>query len=86
VEGATVPEDLRIHDLRQTCAALLIAQGDHLKAIQAHLGHSSIQVIELRSEREKSVSDQHDSEWGGQDSNLRPTDYETGGVEKSWRK
>jgi integrase len=52
VEGATVPEDLRIHDLRHTCAALLIAQGDHPKAIQAHLGHSSIQVIELRSERE----------------------------------
>ena len=34
----------RIHDLRHTCAALLIAQGAHAKAIQRHLGHSSIQI------------------------------------------
>jgi integrase len=44
VEAASLPEDLRIHDLRHTCAALLVAQGAHPKAIQAHLGHSSIQV------------------------------------------
>ena len=43
-QAAGVPEDLRIHDLRHTCAALLIAQGASPKAIQAHLGHSSIQV------------------------------------------
>ena len=43
-EVAGVPEGLRIHDLRHTCAALLIAQGASPKAIQAHLGHSSIQV------------------------------------------
>lgn len=42
--AAGVPEDLRIHDLRHTCAALLIAQGASPKAIQAHLGRSSIQV------------------------------------------
>ena len=36
--------ELRIHDLRHTAVALLIAQGAHPKAIQAHLGHSSIQV------------------------------------------
>jgi integrase len=35
---------LRIHDLRHTCAALLIQQGAHPKAIQAHLGHGSITV------------------------------------------
>jgi integrase len=35
---------IRFHDLRHTCASLLIAQGAHPKAIQAHLGHSSIQV------------------------------------------
>jgi integrase len=39
-----LPRDLRIHDLRHTCAALLIAQGAHPEAIQAQLGHSSIQV------------------------------------------
>jgi integrase len=37
-------ESLRPHDLRHTAAALLIAQGAHPKAIQAHLGHSSITV------------------------------------------
>ena len=37
-------EHLRVHDLRHTCAALLIAEGAHPKVVQAHLGHSSIQV------------------------------------------
>ena len=120
VEAAGLPKGLRIHDLRHTCAALLVAQGAHPKAIQAHLGHSSIQVtldlyghlfpdemdrlaerldaanaavsprvaafsrhsgdgevIELRSERENRASHQHVSEWGGLDSNQRPTDYES---------
>lgn len=31
-----------VHALRHTCAALLIAQGAHPKAIQSHLGHRSI--------------------------------------------
>lgn len=31
-----------IHALRHTCAALLISQGAHPKAIQSHLGHQSI--------------------------------------------
>lgn len=35
---------LRFHDLRHTCAALLIAQGAHPKAISAWLGHSSIAI------------------------------------------
>ncbi|MGH2808574.1 MAG: tyrosine-type recombinase/integrase [Actinomycetota bacterium] len=35
---------VRIHDLRHSCATLLIAQGAHAKAIQRHLGHSSIQI------------------------------------------
>lgn len=34
--------DMGIHALRHTCAALLIAQGAHPKAIQSHLGHRSI--------------------------------------------
>jgi integrase len=41
---AGLPAPVRFHDLRHTCAALLIAEGAHPKAIQAHLGHSSIQV------------------------------------------
>jgi integrase len=44
VRSADVPEGLGIHDLRHTCAALLIAEGAHPKAIQEHLGHSSITV------------------------------------------
>lgn len=42
------PEELmphiRFHDLRHTCAALLIKQGVHPKVVQEILGHSSIQV------------------------------------------
>jgi integrase len=35
---------LRFHDLRHTCAALLIAADVHPKAIQEHLGHADIQT------------------------------------------
>lgn len=35
---------LRFHDLRHTCASLLIAAGAHPKAIQEHLGHRDIQT------------------------------------------
>jgi integrase len=34
----------RFHDLRHTCAALLIAQGAHPKEIQERLGHSTIRM------------------------------------------
>ncbi|HSF86639.1 MAG TPA: site-specific integrase, partial [Acidimicrobiia bacterium] len=44
VERAELPEGLRIHDLRHTCASLLIAADANPKAVQAHLGHSSIAV------------------------------------------
>jgi integrase len=44
VSEATVPDGLRIHDLRHTCVALLIAQGAHAKMIQTHLGHASVMV------------------------------------------
>ncbi len=37
-------ERIRVHDLRHTCVALLIAAGANPKAVQAHLGHSTIQV------------------------------------------
>ncbi|MGH9166343.1 MAG: tyrosine-type recombinase/integrase [Acidimicrobiia bacterium] len=44
LEEACLPEDVRIHDLRHTAASLLIAEGVHPRAVQAHLGHSSISV------------------------------------------
>ena len=44
VVRAGLPPALRFHDLRHTCAALLIAQGAHPRAIMERLGHSSIQV------------------------------------------
>jgi integrase len=44
LEAAGLPKDRRIHDLRHTCASLLIDQGHSPKSIQAHLGHSSIAV------------------------------------------
>lgn len=44
VARAGLPEALRFHDLRHTCAALLVAQGAHPKAMMERLGHSSIEV------------------------------------------
>jgi integrase len=44
LEAAGLPRTVRIHDLRHTCASLLIRQGVHPKAIQHHLGHSSINI------------------------------------------
>jgi integrase len=39
-----LPKTVRFHDLRHTCASLLIAQGAHPRAVMEHLGHSSISV------------------------------------------
>jgi integrase len=44
VVAAGLPEGLRFHDLRHTCAAMLIAQGAHPKEIQERLGHSTIRL------------------------------------------
>jgi integrase len=41
LEKADLPH-MGLHALRHTCAALLIAEGAHPKAIQLHLGHQSI--------------------------------------------
>jgi len=41
VRAAVLPERFRIHDLRHTCAALLISQGAGPKEIAERLGHSS---------------------------------------------
>lgn len=44
VGQASLPAALRVHDLRHTCASLLIDLGAHPKAIQEWLGHKSITV------------------------------------------
>lgn len=44
IEKCGLPPDLRLHDLRHSCAAILIELGAHPKAIQERLGHSSITV------------------------------------------
>jgi len=36
--------DLRFHDLRHTAASLLIANGEHPKAVADRLGHSDIGI------------------------------------------
>ena len=43
-----IPETLRFHDLRHTCAALLIANGRHMEEVKDHLGHGSIRVTSDR--------------------------------------
>jgi len=42
--AARLPSDFRTHDLRHTCASLLISLGAHPKAIMERLGHSDITV------------------------------------------
>jgi integrase len=48
VERAGLAEGLRFHDLRHTCAALLIASGTHLQEVKEHLGHASIRTTSDR--------------------------------------
>ncbi|HXL04942.1 MAG TPA: tyrosine-type recombinase/integrase [Bacillota bacterium] len=35
---------IRFHDLRHTCATVLLAQGVHPKVVQEQLGHSQISL------------------------------------------
>ena len=42
--GAGLPTEVRTHDLRHTCASLLISLGAHPRAIMERLGHSDISV------------------------------------------
>ena len=41
--GAGLP-DIRFHDLRHTCATLLLTKGMHAKIVSEMLGHSSIAI------------------------------------------
>ena len=41
---AELPHTTRFHDLRHTCATLLLTKGVHPKIVQEMLGHSSITI------------------------------------------
>lgn len=43
IEAAGLP-DMRFHDLRHTCATILLLRGVHVKVVQELLGHSSIVI------------------------------------------
>ncbi len=44
LKKANLPSDTRFHDLRHTCATLLLAKGVHPKIVQELLGHSTISM------------------------------------------
>ncbi len=44
LERAGLPKTTRFHDLRHTCATLLLRQGVHAKYVQELLGHASISI------------------------------------------
>lgn len=44
LDAAKIPPGVRVHDLRHTAVALAVAVGAHPKAIQARMGHASIQI------------------------------------------
>ena len=44
LKRAGLPEKTRFHDLRHTCATLLLSQGVHPKYVQELLGHATISI------------------------------------------
>lgn len=44
VQAAGLPEGLRVHDLRHTCASQVISAGGSVKLLQRMLGHASAQM------------------------------------------
>jgi integrase len=44
VRTAGLPGELRLYDLRHSCASLLIVQGASVKAVQAQLGHATASI------------------------------------------
>ena len=43
LKAANLP-DIRFHDLRHTCATLLLGRGHHPKLVQELLGHASVAI------------------------------------------
>jgi integrase len=44
LERAGLPRHLRFHDLRHTCATILLSKGKHPKYVQALLGHANVAI------------------------------------------
>ena len=44
LERAGLPRSVRLHDLRHTCATLLLKAGQHRKFVQELLGHINISI------------------------------------------
>ncbi|MDT5267960.1 MAG: integrase [Acidobacteriota bacterium] len=44
MEAAGLPSDIRLYDLRHSCASLLLAANVHPKVVSERLGHSSINI------------------------------------------
>ena len=44
VSGYAVLPEMRFHDLRHTCATILLSKGVHAKFVQELLGHSTIAI------------------------------------------
>ena len=42
LERAGLPRSVRLHDLRHTCATILLKAGKHPKFVQELLGHATI--------------------------------------------
>jgi integrase len=42
IGAAKLPEEIRLYDLRHTCATLLLAEGENPKVVSERLGHASI--------------------------------------------
>ena len=45
LKRAGLPQSTRFHDLRHTCATILLSKGVHAKFVQELLGHSTIAII-----------------------------------------
>jgi integrase len=43
LEGAGLPH-IRFHDLRHTCATLMLCEGVHIKIVQELLGHADVTI------------------------------------------
>lgn len=44
LESAGVSTEHRFHDLRHTCATILLTEGKHPKYVQALLGHATVAI------------------------------------------